>query len=139
VLSVAEALAAPAEQGALQVVAVLEGAITAATMAVEHPLDLLEGRGIDQRLVQSLALDAVQGHDADVVVVSEQAVEHAARERSARALAGRASAKPGVLQDLGDGGDRVVAGRGQVVGELHEVGAVRVDADGGDLAPLDHL
>jgi hypothetical protein len=67
VASVAQALAAdPTEQGAGEVVGVLVGAVAAGAVSVEDVLDLLEGLAVDDRLVTSLALDAVSGDDPDV-------------------------------------------------------------------------
>ncbi len=87
VASITQALAAdPAEQRAGEVVGVLVGAVAGGAVGIEHPLDLIEGLPVDDRLVAPLALDASARDDADVVVVAEHPVDHAARERAARAL-----------------------------------------------------
>jgi hypothetical protein len=41
----------------------------------EDLLDLLEGLPVDGRLVASLALDALMGHDPDVVVIAQDAID----------------------------------------------------------------
>lgn len=47
------------DECALEVVVVALGAIVAGAMAVQDLLDLLEGRGVDQCLVASLAVDEI--------------------------------------------------------------------------------
>ncbi len=47
----------------------LVGAVAACAVPVEDLLDALEGHAVDDRLVASLALDAVERDDPDVVVV----------------------------------------------------------------------
>ncbi|HEY2141884.1 MAG TPA: hypothetical protein VGG98_07485 [Solirubrobacteraceae bacterium] len=115
------------------------GAVAAGAVAIQHLLHLIEGRPVDQGIVAPLALDAVQRHDPDVVVVSEYPVHGAARDGFAWPLGGPAGAQPGVLKDLGDRRDGVLAGSGQIEGELDEVGAVGIDADRGDFAAFDHF
>jgi hypothetical protein len=78
--AVAQPLAAGAVDGALEVVAVLVGAVAAGAMAVQNLLHAVEGLAVDDGLVASLALDARAGHDPGVEVVSEYPVDHAARE-----------------------------------------------------------
>jgi hypothetical protein len=77
--SEAQALAADAEQRALEVVVVLVGAVAAGAMPVEDRLYPVESRLVDQGVVASGALDAVAGDDAHVVVVAQDAVDGAAR------------------------------------------------------------
>ncbi|HEY7953445.1 MAG TPA: hypothetical protein VID70_10710 [Solirubrobacteraceae bacterium] len=79
-------------------------------MAVEHLLHLLEGRWVDQGGMASGALGAVERDDPDVVVVAEDAVDHAARERLAWPRRGGAGSQAGILEDVGDGGDGVLSG-----------------------------
>jgi hypothetical protein len=88
-----EAESPPADaavQRADQVVAVLVRAIAAGTMGIEHLLDPLECRAVNDGLVATGSLDALECDDPDVVIVAEQPVNHAARQRLARPLVGAA-------------------------------------------------
>ncbi|HTA33962.1 MAG TPA: hypothetical protein VK721_11100 [Solirubrobacteraceae bacterium] len=135
--SVAKTLAADAEKSSLQVVVVFVGAVAADSVPVEHLLYVVEGRAVDQGVVASLALDAIVGDNPRVVVVAEHAVDHAASHRFAGPLVAASGAQTGILKDARNGRDGVVAGRGQIEGELHQGGPIIVYGNGSDLAPVD--
>lgn len=77
--TVTQPLAADAVERALQVVAVFVGAVAARTVTVQHLLHLLEGLGVDDGLVSSLALGALASHDPGVEVVKADAATNVGR------------------------------------------------------------
>ena len=87
--SIAESASAGAVDGAGQVVHVLLGAVATGSVTVQHCLDLLEGGGVDQRVVPPLKFHAATGDDAGVVVVAQDAVERASRDGTFRPSRGR--------------------------------------------------
>jgi hypothetical protein len=137
--AVAEALAARAVDRSLQVVVVFVGAVAADPVGVEDSLHVCEGLLVHECGVKARALDALAGDDAGVVVVAQHAMNHAARERAAGALHGRARAEPGVREDLDDARNRVLASLGQVEGERYVGRTLWIDGDRGDLASVDVL
>jgi hypothetical protein len=67
-------------------------AIARQSIGIEGLLDLLEDRRVDDRLVATLALDPVERHDTDVVVVAQHPVDAVAAERFAWAFGCRPGA-----------------------------------------------
>jgi hypothetical protein len=72
--------ATAAEDRALEVVGVLLGAIPGQPVRLKCPLDLLEDRTVNDRLVTPVALDAPASHDPDVVIVAQYSVDAIAAE-----------------------------------------------------------
>jgi hypothetical protein len=130
VAAVSKALAAdPTEQRTGQIVGVLVRAVAASAMGVQNALGLIEGLPVDDRLMASGALDALAGDDADVVVVPEHPVNHAARERGARSLGSTSRTQSCLFQDFRDRREGVRAGCGEVEGQSDVADTVVISGD----------
>ncbi|HEY7829173.1 MAG TPA: hypothetical protein VIC06_01255 [Solirubrobacteraceae bacterium] len=93
--------AVAAEDRASQVVLVFASAVAAQGGRLQHLLNLLERRPVDQRLVTAVGvLGAVPGHDSDVVVIAQHLVDLATTQRRRSALGSRAAPQTGFLKPV---------------------------------------
>ncbi|HEX5852287.1 MAG TPA: hypothetical protein VFY36_04265 [Solirubrobacteraceae bacterium] len=89
-------------------------------MGGEYRLDLVEGFAVDQRIVTADHSLAPVLDDPNVVGITEQLVQAGLADRRWAAFGGWPATQTVSLQMFGQPGDRPVAGRVQIKGDLHQ-------------------
>lgn len=103
-------------------------------MGVEDLLHALEGRFLDQRVVDPSAFLAFETNEADVERVAEHPVNAGAGHRPLWLLGCRSPAQSFDLEDVGQRRDRIVAGGEEIESCANMICAVIVHGDDRDLA-----